>query len=71
MRISADERSSASPPLRVLRAALDTLDGDPELEPSLAGFNPLGNFDDRESEEGGTYVTGTTAPLIAATRESR
>ena len=55
---------NAAPLLRVLRAALedaiiraigalDALDGDPDLEPSLAGFNPLGNFDDREADDAG------------------
>ncbi len=37
-------------------AVLDTLDGDADLEPSLAGFNPLGNFDDSEADDGGVYA---------------
>ncbi len=61
------EALNAAPPLHALRAALedviaraigalDALDVDPDLEPSLAGFNPLGSFDDREADDGGTYA---------------
>ena len=36
-----------------LLATMDAEDGDADLEPSLAGFNPLGYFDDREADDGG------------------
>ena len=45
-----------------LLATLDAEDGDDDaedgadFEPSLAGFNPLGNFDDREADDGGVYA---------------